>query len=184
MACGRASRASPSHRSVLAAFPANLLFPACGLGHRRVSARSNIWLSPLMILGTQWYICSTSWLAPRHPSELRDIGTNLGFGVALVAQDSLPAVFPLRHRRHHRLRGSWNASIVAEVANWGSSTWSTGIGAYIAAATQAGDYHRRRARHRCDERVRRHHQIVRFGVRSIDTPNASSGSVERRPAWR
>ena len=39
--------------------------------------------------------------------------------------------------------GSWNASIVAEVANWGDiKLKAAGLGAYIAEATQAGDYPR------------------------------------------
>jgi NitT/TauT family transport system permease protein len=36
--------------------------------------------------------------------------------------------------------GAWNASIVAEVASWGSkSLHAQGLGAYIAEATTAGD---------------------------------------------
>ena len=39
--------------------------------------------------------------------------------------------------------GSWNASIVAEVASWGSHTLRAhGLGAYIADATAAGNFHR------------------------------------------
>lgn len=39
--------------------------------------------------------------------------------------------------------GSWNASIVAEVASWGKDHLEAqGIGAYIAKATEAGDFHR------------------------------------------
>ena len=39
--------------------------------------------------------------------------------------------------------GSWNASIVAEVASWGNQhLQAKGLGAYIAQATEAGDYHR------------------------------------------
>ena len=39
--------------------------------------------------------------------------------------------------------GSWNASIVAEVASWGNvHLEAKGIGAYIASATEAGDFHR------------------------------------------
>jgi NitT/TauT family transport system permease protein len=39
--------------------------------------------------------------------------------------------------------GSWNASIVAEVASWGKRRLRAhGLGAYIAEATEAGDYHR------------------------------------------
>ncbi|CUU14896.1 ABCtype anion transport system duplicated permease component CDS [Bradyrhizobium sp.] len=39
--------------------------------------------------------------------------------------------------------GSWNASIVAEVASWGDTHLkATGLGAYIASATEAGDFPR------------------------------------------
>ena len=39
--------------------------------------------------------------------------------------------------------GSWNAAIVAEVATWGTRTLRAhGLGAYIADATAAGNFHR------------------------------------------
>ncbi len=39
--------------------------------------------------------------------------------------------------------GAWNASVVAEVVSWGNTTLTaTGIGAYIAAQTAAGDHPR------------------------------------------
>ena len=39
--------------------------------------------------------------------------------------------------------GSWNASIVAEVASWGDEHLEAyGLGAYIAQQTEAGDFHR------------------------------------------
>ena len=39
--------------------------------------------------------------------------------------------------------GSWNASIVAEVASWGDTKLkAAGLGAYIAEATEKGDYPR------------------------------------------
>jgi NitT/TauT family transport system permease protein len=40
----------------LAAFPANLLFPVAVMLISRYSLNPDIWLSPLIILGTQWYI--------------------------------------------------------------------------------------------------------------------------------
>ncbi len=40
----------------LAAFPANLLFPVAVSVIVALKLSPNIWLSPLMILGTQWYI--------------------------------------------------------------------------------------------------------------------------------
>ena len=38
----------------LAAFPANLYFPVVVSGIVALRLNPNIWLSPLMILGTQW----------------------------------------------------------------------------------------------------------------------------------
>jgi NitT/TauT family transport system permease protein len=39
--------------------------------------------------------------------------------------------------------GSWNAAIVAELASWGDIRLrAQGLGAYIADATAAGDFHR------------------------------------------
>ena len=39
--------------------------------------------------------------------------------------------------------GSWNASIVAEVASWGDTHLTAkGLGSYIAQATEAGDFPR------------------------------------------
>jgi NitT/TauT family transport system permease protein len=43
----------------LAAFPANLVFPVAVIIIVRYHLNPDIWLSPLMILGTQWYCCST-----------------------------------------------------------------------------------------------------------------------------
>src|SRR4029077_1885716 len=40
----------------LAAFPANLFFPVAVVLILHFDASPEIWLSPLMILGTQWYI--------------------------------------------------------------------------------------------------------------------------------
>ena len=40
----------------LAAFPANLFFPIVVVLIVRFHLNPEIWLSPLMILGTQWYI--------------------------------------------------------------------------------------------------------------------------------
>ena len=50
-----ADRAQPIVQ-FLAAFPANLFFPAAVVLILRFRLNPEIWLSPLMILGTQWYI--------------------------------------------------------------------------------------------------------------------------------
>jgi NitT/TauT family transport system permease protein len=106
----------------------------------------NIWLSPLMILGTQWYILFNVIVgASALPAELRYVGENLRVGGWLWwRRIGLPAVFPYYLTGAITASGgSWNASIVAEVAVWGHETLrATGLGSYIATATAAADYRR------------------------------------------
>ncbi|MCC6916006.1 ABC transporter permease subunit [Nitrosomonas sp.] len=130
----------------MAAFPANLLFPLVVSGVVALRLNPDIWLSPLMILGTQWYILFNVIAgASTIPCELRDIGTNLGVrGWLWWRRIALPAVFPFYMTGAITASGgSWNASIVAEMVNWGSATLKAyGLGAYITEATAAGDFHR------------------------------------------
>jgi NitT/TauT family transport system permease protein len=130
----------------LAAFPANLLFPIVVSGIVAFHLDPDIWLSPLMILGTQWYILFNVIAgANAIPVELRDVGTNLQVrGLLWWRKIGLPAVFPYYVTGAITASGgSWNASIVAEVASWGDvHLEAKGIGAYIASATEAGDFHR------------------------------------------
>jgi NitT/TauT family transport system permease protein len=127
----------------LAAFPANVLFPVAVSAIVAFKLNPNIWLSPLMILGTQWYILFNVIAgASSIPSEMRDIGTNLQVrGGLWWRKIALPAVFPYYVTGAITASGgSWNASIVAEVASWGDTRLqATGLGAYIAQATEAGD---------------------------------------------
>ncbi|HXX25532.1 MAG TPA: ABC transporter permease subunit [Pseudolabrys sp.] len=130
----------------LAAFPANVLFPVVVVAIVAFHLSPNIWLSPLMILGTQWYILFNVVAgAMAIPSEMRDVGTNLQVGGWLWWKKiALPAVFPYYVTGAVTASGgSWNASIVAEVASWGDTHLRAyGLGAYIAQATEAGDMHR------------------------------------------
>ncbi len=127
----------------LAAFPANVLFPVAVSLIVAFKLDPDIWLSPLMILGTQWYILFNVVAgASAIPSELRDIGANLQLrGWLWWKKVALPAVFPFYLTGAITASGgSWNASIVAEVASWGDTKLqATGLGAYIARATEAGD---------------------------------------------
>jgi len=130
----------------LAAFPANLLFPIVVSAIVVLALDPNVWLSPLMILGTQWYILFNVIAgAAAIPAELHDCCANLGVrGWLWWRTTALPAVFPYYVTGAITASGgSWNASIVAEVASWGDQRLEAfGIGAYIAAATAAGDFHR------------------------------------------
>ena len=131
---------------IMAAFPANVLFPIAVSAIVLLKIDPNIWLSPLMILGTQWYILFNVIAgAAAIPSEMRDVGTNLQIrGCLWWKKIALPAVFPYYLTGAITASGgSWNASIVAEVASWGHTRLEAfGLGAYIAQATDAGDFHR------------------------------------------
>jgi NitT/TauT family transport system permease protein len=130
----------------LAAFPANLLFPIVVSAIVAWKLSPNIWLSPLMILGTQWYILFNVIAgASAIPAELRSAAVNLRVrGWLWWRRVGLPAVFPYYVTGAITASGgSWNASIVAEVASWGDEHLRAyGLGAYIAQQTDAGDFHR------------------------------------------
>jgi NitT/TauT family transport system permease protein len=128
----------------LAAFPANILFPLAVSLIVFWDLNPDIWLSPLMVLGTQWYILFNVIAgASTMPTELRDAADNFGVrGWLWWKKVALPCVFPYYVTGAITASGgSWNASIVAEVASWGRRTLHAhGLGAYIADATTQGDF--------------------------------------------
>ncbi|MGC4027417.1 MAG: ABC transporter permease subunit [Steroidobacteraceae bacterium] len=130
----------------MAAFPANLVFPLAIYGIVSWRLNPDIWLSPLMILGTQWYILFNVIAgASTLPGELRYVAQNFQVrGWLWWRSIALPAVFPSYVTGAITASGgSWNASIVAEYASWGQTHLTAqGLGSYIAAATDAGDFHR------------------------------------------
>jgi NitT/TauT family transport system permease protein len=130
----------------LAAFPANLAFPVFVVIIVRYGLNPNIWLSPLMILGTQWYILFNVIAgASAFPTDLREVAGSFHLkGWRWWTKVILPGIFPYYVTGAITASGgSWNASIVAEVASWGNiHLTATGLGAYIATATEAGDFPR------------------------------------------
>ncbi|WP_371366853.1 ABC transporter permease [Pseudomonas sp. QL9] len=130
----------------LAAFPVNLLFPLVVLALVHFQLNPNIWLSPLMVFGTQWYILFNVVAgAATIPYELRLAADNLGLrGWLKWKRVYLPAVFPsFVTGAITASGGSWNASIVAEYVSWGdTSLVANGLGSYIKQMTDAGDFHR------------------------------------------
>jgi NitT/TauT family transport system permease protein len=130
----------------LAAFPANLLFPFAVYGIVTWKLNPDVWLSPLMILGTQWYILFNVIAgASTIPGELRYAAENFQVSGWLWWRTvALPAVFPYYVTGAITASGgSWNAAIVAELASWGKTQLRAhGLGSYIAEATAAGDFHR------------------------------------------
>jgi len=130
----------------LAAFPANLAFPVFVVAIVRFKLAANVWLSPLMILGTQWYILFNVIAgASAFPTDLREAAGSFHLGGwRWWLKVILPGIFPYYVTGAITASGgSWNASIVAEVASWGDTHLkATGLGAYIASATEAGDFPR------------------------------------------
>jgi NitT/TauT family transport system permease protein len=130
----------------VAAFPANLLYPGVVLGIITFKANPEIWTAPLMVLGTQWYIlfnviAGTSQI----PEEIHEAINGLKLNKRLWwKRFILPAIFPYYITGAMTAAGgAWNASILAEVVSWGDTTLTaTGLGAYITAATQTGDFTR------------------------------------------
>ncbi|MFZ6657807.1 ABC transporter permease [Undibacterium sp. TJN19] len=130
----------------LAAFPVNLMFPLVVFAMVTFNLTPNIWLSPLMVFGTQWYILFNVVAgAATIPNELRLAADNLGLkGWLKWKRVYLPAVFPSYITGAITASGgSWNASIVAEYVTWGKTTLiADGLGSYIKQMTEAGDFHR------------------------------------------
>jgi NitT/TauT family transport system permease protein len=130
----------------MAAFPANLLFPIAVFGIVRWKLNPDIYLSPLMILGTQWYILFNVIAgASSIPAEMRYVAANFRIkGWLWWRKIALPAVLPFYVTGAITASGgSWNAAIVAELANWGNTQIEArGLGSYIAEATTAGDFHK------------------------------------------
>ena len=129
-----ASKAQPIIQ-MLAAFPANLFFPLFVSFVIKYNLNIDIWLSPLMILGTQWYILFNVIAgALQLPHEQR-------YAIKLFATKKilcwrrfiLPGILPhLVTGMMTAAGGAWNASILAEAVNWGNSElYARGLGAYI-----------------------------------------------------
>lgn len=130
----------------LAAFPANLLFPVAVVTILRFDLDPDVWLSPLMILGTQWYILFNVVAGTAaFPSDLKEAASSFRIrGWQWWRDVMLPGVFPYYLTGAVTAAGgSWNASIVAEAVRWGDAEVTAhGLGSYIAQATAAGDYPR------------------------------------------
>jgi NitT/TauT family transport system permease protein len=130
----------------LAAFPANLFYPIVVFVILKYNLNQNIWTTPLMILGTQWYIlfnviAGTSTI----PKEIRLAAKNFGVhGWLWWKRISLPAIFPYYATGAMAAAGGcWNASITAEFVQWGDHTMiSLGLGSYIHQFTSIGDFPR------------------------------------------
>lgn len=129
----------------LAAFPANILFPVFVIFIVKYKLNPDIWLSPLMVLGSQWYIFFNVIAgASVFPEDLKE--TCIIYNIRSWLwwrQIILPSIFPYYITGALTASGgAWNASIVAEIIHWGSITLSAhGLGTFIALSTEKGDTH-------------------------------------------
>ncbi|NIE67984.1 ABC transporter permease subunit [Burkholderia sp. Ax-1719] len=128
----------------LAAFPANLLFPVFVIVIVRFHLNPDIWLSPLIVLGTQWYILFNVIAgASAYPNDYKEAAKNFHIrGWQWWRQAMLPGIFPYYVTGAITASGgAWNASIVSEFVQWGDTKLQAhGLGAYIAQMTAAGDF--------------------------------------------
>jgi len=129
---------------IAASVPATALFPIILLGLIRVGGGLGIASILLMLLGTQWYILFNVIAgAIAIPSDLKEVSRIFRFGererwLTLI----LPGIFPyLVTGMVTASGGAWNASIVAEYFRFSDKLFTTtGLGAQISAATDAGRF--------------------------------------------
>lgn len=130
----------------LAAFPANLLFPLVVIFILRYNLNVNIWTSPLMILGPQWYILfnviAGTTALPKNMSQA--VATLNVRGWLWWRRFILPGIYPYYITGAITAAGgAWNISIIAESVRWGAVELNAvGLGAYITNVTEQGDFPR------------------------------------------
>ncbi|MES2615470.1 MAG: ABC transporter permease subunit, partial [Bdellovibrionota bacterium] len=102
------------------------------------------WLSPLMILGTQWYILfNVISGASRISAELKLVARIYKFTLLQkFTRLYFPSILPsLATGWITAAGGAWNASMVAEIVLYpGGGLKSDGIGAELANASASGNY--------------------------------------------
>jgi NitT/TauT family transport system permease protein len=129
---------------VCASFPANFLFPFLTAFFIATGIPLNIGGILLMALGSQWYILFNVIAgASAIPTDLREAMRSMGVrGKLRWVRFILPAVFPAYITGGITAAGgAWNASIVAEVVDYGNHHLvATGLGAYIAQASSSGNF--------------------------------------------
>lgn len=139
----RVSRFMQPIVQVLASFPSNFTFPFVTLWFVACSVDINWGSILLMALGTQWYILFNVIAgASQIPDDLREMTRSFQLGRWQRWRDLiLPAVFGSWVTGGITAAGgAWNASIVSEIVSYGRHTLTaSGLGAYIAEATESGN---------------------------------------------
>lgn len=126
-----------------ASFPVNMTFPFI-VGFFVAHRIPINWGSILLIgLGTQWYVLfNVVGAVSSIPADLLDASRAFGVkGRALWRILFLPAIFPSWVTGACTAAGgAWNASVVGEIASWGSVTLKAdGLGALVSDASRLGD---------------------------------------------
>jgi NitT/TauT family transport system permease protein len=128
---------------IAASFPVNLTFPIVVSCFVAMHVTNLNWGSILLIaMGTQWYLLFNVIAgAMAIPNDMKEAAQMNGLtGWSLWRNVILPAIFPFWVTGACTAAGgAWNASIVAEVANFKDITLKAeGLGAYIAQVTASG----------------------------------------------
>jgi NitT/TauT family transport system permease protein len=128
---------------IFASFPANMAYPFVVGFFVRYHVDMNWGCILLIAMGTQWYILFNVIAgAMAIPNDLKEAARNYGLsGWPLWKRLILPAIFPFWITGACTAAGgAWNATIVAEVANWGDQHLeASGLGAFIADVSQKAD---------------------------------------------
>ena len=128
----------------LAAFPSNLFFPVAAIAIIYFNLSPEIWVAPLMVLGTQWYILfnviAGASALPKDIKQAAAISQVKGW--LWWKRVILPGIAPyFVTGAITAAGGAWNASIVAEVIIWGTTKLkATGLGTYITESFAKGDF--------------------------------------------
>jgi NitT/TauT family transport system permease protein len=136
----RATRVLQPLFEIAASFPVNMTFPFI-VGFFVTHHVAMGWGSILLLaLGPQWYVLfNVAGGAAAIPGDLHEAGRCYGLhGWNRWKLLLLPAIFPTWVTGACTAAGAaWNASIVAEVATWGSTTLrAEGLGSLVAEATE------------------------------------------------
>jgi NitT/TauT family transport system permease protein len=131
---------------VFASFPANFIFPFVIVFFLDTGISLDYGSVLLMALGTQWYILFNVIAgASAVPSDLKEAMDNLGVrGWKRWQRMIIPAIFPAYVTGAITAAGgAWNATIVAEIVPYhGRVLIASGLGSFIAQASDASDLHK------------------------------------------
>ncbi len=128
----------------LAAYPPNGVYPFVAVVILQNDLNANIWLSPLMILGAQWYIAFNVIAGVQVlPTDLKAAIASLNLSTfSYYKRFVIPGILPyITTGAIAAAGGAWNVCVVTESISWSNQVVSAeGLGAYIKTATANGDY--------------------------------------------